>query len=300
MKIAIAGGTGFVGNELTDYLAENGNEVLILTRSKKESDKSGVRFVEWMTDGAAPEKELEGIDAFINLAGKSINDRWTEENKKEIVESRIKTTREVYRIIDSLQKKPEVHVNASAVGIYGTSETETFTEESNPGATDFLSETVIKWEQEAMEIGKLGVRTVFVRFGIILGDKGALPAILLPYKLFAGGTVGSGTQWMSWVHIHDVVRLIHFVLQKKTIEGPVNAVSPNPVQMKEFGKTAAKVLKRPHWIPAPGFALKLALGERSILVLEGQRVIPKAAAENGFAFSHPVLEEALSDILKSR
>ncbi|MRX54925.1 epimerase [Bacillus sp. HMSC76G11] len=299
MKIAISGGTGFVGKKLTDYLLENGDEVLILSRTKKESTKPGLKYVELMTEGAAPERELEGINAFINLAGKSINDRWTEESKKQIVESRVKTTREVYRIIDTLKKKPEVLINASAVGIYGTSKEETFTEESRPNASDFLSETVIKWEKEAAKISELGVRTVFTRFGIILGEKGALPSIVLPYKLFAGGTVGSGTQWLSWIHINDVVKLIHFLLHQKSIEGPVNAASPNPVQMKDFGKTVAKVLHRPHWVPAPSFALKLALGEKSILVLEGQRVIPKAALENHFQFSHPVLEEALSDILKS-
>jgi uncharacterized protein (TIGR01777 family) len=299
MKIAIAGGTGYIGNKLTDYLLENGNKVLILSRTKKESTKSGVQYIEWMTEGAAPERELDGISAFINLAGKSINDRWTEEAKKQIVESRVKTTNEVYRIIQNLKTKPEVLINASAVGIYGTSKEETFTEESRPKASDFLSETVIKWEQEAARISELNVRTVFIRFGIILGEKGALPSIILPYKLFAGGTVGSGTQWLSWIHINDVVKLIHFLLLQKSIEGPVNAASPNPVQMMDFGKTVAKVLHRPHWISAPSFALKLALGEKSILVLEGQRVIPKVALENNFQFSHSVLEEALSDILKS-
>jgi uncharacterized protein (TIGR01777 family) len=299
MKIAIAGGTGYIGNKLTDYLLENGNKVLILSRTKKESTKSGLQYIEWMTEGAAPERELDGISAFINLAGKSINDRWTEEAKKQIVESRVKTTNEVYRIIQNLKTKPEVLINASAVGIYGTSKEETFTEESRPKESDFLSETVIKWEQEAARISELNVRTVFTRFGIILGEKGALPSIILPYKLFAGGTVGSGTQWLSWIHINDVVKLIHFLLLQKSIEGPVNAASPNPVQMKDFGKTVAKVLHRPHWISAPSFALKLALGEKSILVLEGQRVIPKVALENNFQFSHSVLEEALSDILKS-
>ncbi|PLR66610.1 TIGR01777 family oxidoreductase [Bacillus sp. UMB0893] len=299
MKIAIAGGTGFVGKKLTEFLLNKGNEVIILSRKKKESSAPHLRYVEWMSDGTAPEKELNGIDAFINLAGKSINDRWTEEAKKLIVESRVKTTREIYRIINSISIKPEVLINASAVGIYGTSKEETFTEEASPSASDFLAETVKRWEQEASKISELGVRTVFTRFGIILGEAGALPTIVLPYKIFAGGTVGSGTQWMSWIHINDVVKLIHFLISQKSIEGPVNATSPNPVQMKDFGKTVASVLHRPHWIPAPSFALKIVLGEMSILVLEGQRAVPKVALENHFEFSHPVLEEALADILQS-
>lgn len=299
MKIAIAGGTGFVGMKLTDFLLDKGNEVIILSRKKKESSSPNIRYVEWMSDGAAPEKELNGIDAFINLAGKSINDRWTDAAKKQIVESRVKTTREIFRIINSMSIKPEVLINASAVGIYGTSKEETFTEEASPQASDFLAETVKLWEQEAAKIAELGVRTVFTRFGIILGEAGALPSIVLPYKIFAGGTVGSGTQWVSWVHINDVVKLIHFLITQKSIEGPVNATSPNPIQMKDFGKTVASVLHRPHWIPGPSFAVKLFLGEMSILVLEGQRVIPKVALLNHFEFSHPVLEEALTDILKS-
>ncbi|WP_449539075.1 TIGR01777 family oxidoreductase [Ferdinandcohnia sp. Marseille-Q9671] len=298
MRIAIAGGTGFVGKSLTNYLLEKEHQVLVLTRdASKTSDHPNLTYVEWLTTSSNPEEQLQGIDAFLNLAGESLNSgRWTKSRKQRIIESRVKATKEVVRIISSLPKKPEVLLNASAIGIYGTSETESYTEDSSLGS-DFLATTVSLWEQEAKEASRLGVRTCFLRLGVVLGDKGgALNRIVLPYRFFIGGTIGSGKQWLSWIHIKDVVKGVEFLLQNKTVSGPINFTASNPVQMKAFGQTVGKVLRRPHWLPVPGFALRLLLGEMSILVIEGQRVLPKKLEDHGFTFSYDTLEEALEDI----
>lgn len=299
MKIAITGGTGFVGQALTEELLEHHHEVMILTRNPdKYNDRPGITYVKWLSDGAKPEEELEGIHAFINLAGESINSgRWTDERKKRIINSRINSTHEVINIIMALKDKPSCLINASAIGYYPSSTTNTFTEASTETADNFLGETVQIWEKEAQKASQLGIRVAYSRFGIILGEnEGALPRIALPYKLFAGGTVGSGEQWMSWVHIKDIARAVHFIAVTEDISGPVNVTAPSPVTMKEFGKTLGAVLGRPHWIPVPSLALKVAMGEMSALVLEGQKVLPSVLSEHGFHFKYPELKSALIDI----
>ncbi len=296
MKIAISGGTGFIGKQLSQYFLTKGHDVYILTRSQKTSSEKNLHFVQWLTDKSNPSHSLEAIDVIINLAGKSINNHWTEETKKQIVESRVESTKAIYSIIDSLSQKPKVFINASAIGIYGTSLTKTFTEQSNEIGSDFLAKTVEVWEKEASKVMELNVRTVFTRFGIVLGKEGALSKMVLPYKLFAGGSLGSGQQWVSWIHIMDLVRLIEHIIYSN-ISGPVNAVTPHPVTMNQFGKTIGNVLHKPHWLPAPAFALKMVLGEMSLLILEGQKVLPKKALEDDFTFTYPQLDKALQDIL---
>ncbi|EDL65125.1 TIGR01777 family oxidoreductase [Bacillus sp. SG-1] len=295
MKAVISGGTGFVGSALTEELLDNGYKVSILTRNPdKHESRQNVSYIKWLTEGAHPEKELEGSNIFINLAGESINSgRWTEERKNRILKSRVDATREMIRILENLDEKPSVFINASAIGIYEASETKTHT------GTDFLAETVKRWEFEASKAREFDIRTACTRFGIILGKgEGALPKMALPYKLFAGGTVGSGKQWMSWVHIGDVAKAIRFVIETSRIEGPVNVTAPSPVTMKELGKTLGDVLNRPHWIAAPAFAIKAAMGEMSKLVLEGQKVIPSILMENGYSFEYPDLKEALIEIYR--
>ena len=299
MKIAITGGTGFVGRALTEELLSHEHEILILTRNPdKHKARTGVKYVKWLSDGARPEETLEGIHAFINLAGESINSgRWTDERKKRIINSRITSTGEVINIIKALKQKPACLINASAIGYYPSSRTNTYTEASMETADNFLGETVQIWEKEAAKAKQLGVRVAYTRFGIILGkDEGALPRIALPYKMFVGGTVGTGEQWMSWVHIKDIARAVHFVAETEEIAGPVNVTAPSPVTMKEFGKTLGAVMGRPHWIPVPSFALKAAMGEMSSLVLEGQKVLPSVLSEHGFKFKYPELKSALMDI----
>lgn len=303
MKIAISGGTGFVGRALTKELLRLGHDVYVLTR-KPPQEKSGKKltFVEWMSPGANPAALLEGVDFFINLAGESISSgRWTKERKKRILESRMTTTEEVLRILEILEKKPKALINASAIGYYGTSLSSTFTEADMTSGNDFLAQTTASWEKAALEVEKLGVRTVLMRFGIILGrDGGALPQMVLPYTFFAGGTIGSGKQWVSWIHIEDVVRAIIFSMENEKIFGPVNFTAPQPVTMKKFGKTIGKVLRRPHWFPVPSFFMRLAMGEMSLLVVEGQRVLPKKLLHAGFQFSYEKIEDALGNIFNSK
>lgn len=299
MKIAIAGGTGFVGRTLVNDLSKYEHEIVILTRrAMKTSEKANIRYTQWLTDDANPVMDLQDTDIFINLAGESINSgRWTEERKSKILSSRIEAVDAVLDIINQLDWKPQALINASAIGIYGTSYNEVFTEKSEKLGTDFLAETVVKWEQEASKAASLGVRTVFCRFGIILENgAGALPKMLLPYKLFVGGNIGSGKQWMSWIHLEDVVKGIIFAIENEQIHGPVNFTAPHPEMMSDFGKTLAEVLGRPHWLPVPSFALRLLLGEMSTLVVDGQKVLPKKLLDHGFQFKYPELKLALKNI----
>ncbi|MCC3359579.1 TIGR01777 family oxidoreductase [Bacillus sp. REN16] len=301
MKIAIAGGTGFVGKKLTDYLLDQQHDVFILTRSgDKTSHHPNLQYVEWLTGNSTPEKQLYDVDAVINLAGESLNSvRWTEARKKRILDSRLTATKEIHRILSSLPKKPKVLLNASAVGIYGTSESDTFTEESSHIGSDFLANTVSAWEKEANKAHDLGIRTCFLRLGVVLSDDGgALTRMVLPYSFFIGGTIGSGKQWLSWIHIEDVLKGIDFLLHHETVSGTVNFTAPNPVQMKEFGQTVGSVLNRPHWLPVPGFALQLLLGEMSILVLEGQKVLPEKLESHGFIFTYETVDKALISLFK--
>lgn len=300
MRVAIAGGSGFVGKAITEELIKQKHKIVILTRNKSNKKPSTtISYVQWLNDSDKPEKELENIEVFINLAGESLNSgRWTETRKKQIMDSRLLAVKELHRIIASLQTKPKVFLNASAIGYYGTSLTQTFTEEDIKHPTDFLSNTVDQWEKEAFSIVESDIRTVFMRFGVILGKKeGALPRILLPYTFFVGGTIGSGKQWLSWIHIKDVAKAVVFCINHDSIYGPVNFTAPEPQTMKAFGKTIADVIHKPHWMPTPSLFLKLALGEMSILVLEGQKVLPKKLLHQGYTFSFPTLKSAIKNIL---
>lgn len=301
MKIAIAGGSGFVGTALIDEILKENHDIYILTRHPEKFKKQeNPTYIGWLTKDAKPEMHLEGLDVFINLAGESLNSgRWTPERKRRIVESRVEASKEMNRIISKLPEKVSVIINASAIGYYGISEHETFTETSESIGDDFLARTVKLWEKEAAKSRTYSERFVLTRFGVILGEKeGALPMMVMPYKLFGGGKMGKGNQWLSWIHIHDVVRAIIFCMNDQRIEGPVNFTAPNPVQMDTFGKTIGTVMHRPHWLPVPPFFLKTMLGEMSVLVLEGQNVLPIKLKEEGFLFSFPTLKNALQNILK--
>ena len=297
MKIVIAGGSGLIGQKLTEVLLEAGHEIVILSRNAKASEGK-VSYVKWLQDGIFPEKEIVHTDAFINLAGVSINDgRWTSKHQKLIYESRMTATDELLRIITALSVNPSVLVNASAIGIYPASEDTIYTEKSDEVATDFLAKTVYDWERKALGVEADGIRAVVMRFGVVLSkDGGALPLMTLPYKLFAGGTVGTGEQWLSWVHEDDVARAIAFAVENVNLHGPVNVTSPFPKRMKYFGQTIGSVLRRPHWFPVPSFVMKLALGEKSMLVLKGQHVLPEVLLDHGFQFSFPSLDLALADL----
>ncbi len=295
----MAGGTGFVGRHLIDHFTAKDDEIFVLTRNPdRYQDEPNVKYIQWLSKDSHPEIELHNIDAVINLAGESLNvGRWNEERKKQILDSRITTTREVIRIMGALGETPRVYINASAIGYYGTSHEEIFTEDTvNPGE-DFLAEVCSVWETEVDEAKQLGVRTVKARFGVILdASYGALPKIALPYKLMVGGKLGSGQQWLSWVHILDVVRMIDFIIEQSSIKGPVNLTTPNPKRNKDFGKTLGQVLNKPHWLPAPALAIRSVLGEMSDLILKGQYVYPKKLETSGYEFQFPELQSALEDL----
>lgn len=297
MKIVITGGSGFVGQEVMKLLQEEGYEVYILSRSKNQSNKD-VHYIQWLSESDTPEDHLNGIDAWVNLAGVSINaGRWTEQQKQKIYDSRMKATDEMIRIIDSVNIKPSVLINASAIGIYPSSLSATYTENSNARGNNFLAKTVEDWEKKARNAEKFGTRVLCSRFGIILGkNEGALPIMSLPYKMFVGGKVGSGKQWVSWVHVKDAARAILFAIKNTEITGPFNVTSPQPHNMDDFGKILAGVLKRPYWIPVPSIALKIALGDKSQLVLLGQHVLPEKLITHGFSFDFPELKQALQHI----
>ena len=299
MNIVIAGGSGFIGKKLTQHFINHGHHVFILTRGEAKQE-GYVTYVRWLQDDSLPEEHLSEIDAFINLAGVSLNEaRWTEKQKAIILSSRIKATEECLRIVQALQHKPKVFINASAIGIYPISKTAIYTENSLEQADDFLGTVVKTWETKASEIAALGIRTCYARLGVILGaGEGALPLMTLPYKLFAGGTIGSGEQWLSWIHIDDVCRAILYLIEDDSVHGVVNFTSPNPKRMRTFGKMISEVLKRPHWLPTPSILLKLALGEKSVLVLEGQYVVPEKLLASQFQFKYTSLQDALKNLLK--
>ena len=298
LRIVIAGGSGLIGQKLVDLFQMSGHEIIILSR-KTRAGEGKTSYVKWLADDTFPEIEINQADVFINLAGVSINDgRWNAQHQKNIYDSRMTATDELLRIIKALPVKPSVLINASAIGIYPASEENIYTEQSTEVATDFLAKTVFDWEQKALSAESDGIRAVCMRFGVVLSnDGGALPPMVLPYKLFAGGTVGSGEQWLSWIHLDDVARAILFAIENDNLHGPVNVTSPFPKRMKYVGQSIGSVLRRPHWFPVPSFVMRLALGKKSMLVLKGQHVLPQVLLDNNFTFSFPSIELALEDLL---
>lgn len=299
MPIVIAGGTGFVGKAIAQDFAKKGDQVYVLTRHPKPG-LPNITFIEWLTDQSQPEKALKhiSIDAFINLAGEPLNNgRWTRRKKETILQSRIQTTQESIKLVRGLDEKPNVYINASAIGYYGNSIDQTFVESSVSLDNSFPSRVCKKWEAEAANVEGLGVRSVITRIGVVMGKGGgALPKMMLPYRLFAGGTVGTGRQWVSWIHMDDLIGLIRLIVENEDITGPVNLTAPNPVRMEQLGNTIAAVLNRPHWIPVPEWMMKLVFGEMSSFLLEGQKVLPEKALEAGYVFKFQRIEEALHDL----
>lgn len=300
MHVVITGGTGLVGKALTEKLRSLGHSVSILTRNaQNKQNENNLQYIEWLSDNQ-PEKELKNVDAIVNLAGASISSRWTKKHKARIKNSRMEATRECIRLMENLEHgPPNVFVSASAMGYYGISETESFTEDSAPANQNFLQEVSEIWEKEAQPAEELGVRTVYGRFGLILDNsEGALPKMMLPYKLGVGGPIGNGKQWYSWVHRDDVAAFIIHGLEQAHVEGVYNITAPNPERMHDFGKKISNVLNRPHWLPTPAFAVRTALGEMSVLVTDGQKVIPERTLESGFRFQYEKAEEALASLLE--
>jgi uncharacterized protein (TIGR01777 family) len=299
MKILITGGTGFVGTQLNSRLIEDRHEVTILTRSLKGAKGSspGISYLEGDPTKKGPWQEaIKNHDAVINLAGASIFSKWTEEHKKAIRESRVNTTQNIVEGIPSRSDRPFTLFSTSAVGYYGFCGDEELTEESRHG-DDFLARISVEWEGEALRARDKGARVVITRFGIVMGEKGGALSQMIPlFKKYIGGPIGNGKQWFSWIHIKDLAEAFVFMIKHPKISGPVNVCSPNPVRNKDLAKALGKALHKPSFIPAPGFMIKLVLGEFGSVILEGQRVIPKRLLENGFVFQYGDIHQALQNI----
>lgn len=297
MTILITGGTGWIGQALVPALLSDGHTVRILSRGSslpKEFDPS-VELAQWAgPPEPIPDTALAGVDAVINLAGESLaGGRWTEKRKQRMYSSRVDTTKQLVDAIGRREQKPRVLISASAVGYYGDRGDEAITEAAQPG-DDFLAALCSHWEDAAKKVIPHGVRLAIMRLGVVLGHGGgALPQMMLPFKLFVGGPVGSGRQVMSWVHRDDVVGATRFVLEHEELSGPINLTAPNPVTNREFSKTLGRVLHRPSFWPVPAFAVRLLFGEMGDTVLKGQRVIPKRLQEFGYEFQSPEVEGAL-------
>ena len=301
MKILVTGGTGFVGRRLCDRLVGDGHEVTVVTRRAPGtgSVEGRLRHLQADPTEAGPWQEaVAGQDAVVNLAGSSIFGRWSESGKSRLRSSRLDTTRNLVDAIDPDRGTATTLLSASAVGYYGFHEDETLTESDPPG-DDFLAALSRDWEEEADRAREKGARVVLARIGIVLGrDGGALKQMALPFRLFAGGRTGDGRQWLSWIHMKDIVEAFVFLLEHEGLSGPFNMTAPEPARNSDFARILGRILRRPAWLPVPAAALKLALGELGDVLLKGQRVLPGRLMKAGFTFKHPTLEEALRDLLK--
>jgi uncharacterized protein (TIGR01777 family) len=302
MRIIITGGTGLIGRPLSAALVADGHDVTVLSRNPANAKDvpAGVKLAAW--DGKSAEgwgQLADGADAIINFAGEGIGDgRWNNERKQKIRQSRLMAGKAVTEAIVAATAKPKVLVQASAVGLYGTDTGDKLvTENASPG-NDFLSKVCFDWEASTAAVTRLGVRRPVLRTGIVLANEGgAFPKLLLPFKLFAGGPLGNGKQWLPWIHMQDEVRAIQFVLANPQADGPFNLAAPTPVTNSEMAKAIGEVMGRPSFVPAPGFAMKTVLGEMAVLVLEGQRAVPKRLQELGFQFKYDTVQAALRDLL---
>ena len=301
MRVVVTGGIGLIGRPLCAALAAGGDEVIVLSRNptKVKGLAQGVKVEQWDGKTAQGWGQLaDGAGAIVNLAGEGIADgRWTTARKQRILDSRVEAGQAVMQAIAAASIKPKVLIQASAVGIYGPRTDEIITEQTSPGK-DFLAQVCFDWEAStASAQSKFGVRRAIARTGIVISlDGGAFPQMALPFKLFAGGPVGSGKQYVPWIHIADEVRAIQFLIRNEKAEGAFNLSAPNPLTSKEFGKVLGQVLGRPSIMPAPAFALKAIFGEMSALLLSGQRQMPARLLELGFEFTYPQLEAALRNL----
>lgn len=305
MKVAVTGATGFVGSRLVEKLNAGGDRVLVLTRNSQQAQKqfpastfTNVEIVEYNpTESGTWQGAIAGCDGVVNLAGEPLAEhRWTPAIEQKILQSRRLGTQKLVEAIAHANPKPQVLVSASAIGYYGTSETATFEENSPPG-NDFLAKVCQAWETEAKKVEAAGVRLVILRIGIVVGKGGAIAKMLTPFQLFMGGRIGTGNQWFSWIHREDLVNLILEALKRPNLTGIYNATAPNPVRMNQLCHTLGEILHRPSWLPVPGFALELLLGDGAKVVLEGQQVLPKATQAIGFEYQYPTIKPALESVV---
>lgn len=304
MIILAAGASGFIGRAVVRELRSAGHEIIVLTRDSKRASGvigKGVTLLDWDAKNvSAWGEQIKRIDAIVNLTGESIaSKRWSAAQKEKITRSRTEATETLVHAVRLTSQRPRVLINASAVGYYG-SVPEGDVNESMPSGTGFLADVCRRWEESALKAEAYGMRVVLLRIGVALGrDGGALAKMLLPFKLFAGGSLGSGEQWFPWIHRDEIGKIMNYCLENDTIKGAVNACSPNPVRMREFAAALGNVLHRPAWAPVPALVLKTLLGELSEMLLTGQKAIPSKLLQNDYRFQFPVLSDALTSILKS-
>jgi len=299
-KILVTGATGFIGQKLCAHLAESRHEIVALSRFPEKASEvlpSGTNVYLWQSHESEPPSEaFQEIDAVIHLAGENVAGRWTKSKQRAIHDSRVIGTRKLIATMRAADATPEVFISASAIGFYGDRADEVLTEEST-GGSDFLAGVCAGWETAAQEAMSTTTRVVKLRTGIVLGrGGGALGAMKKIFALGMGGPIGSGKQWWSWIHISDLLNLIDHCLEH-SLEGPINATSPNPVRQKDFAKAMGKALKRPAFMPAPAFAIKTVLGGFSTELLSSKNVLPNRALSSGYTFQYPEIAPALTDIL---
>lgn len=284
MKIAISGSSGFIGRHLTNFFTVRGDEVVSLKRSLFERpDTEPLRDV------------LTDCEVVINLAGAPVNQRWTFHNKRDILYSRVDTTRRLVEVMNAMERKPSLFISVSAIGIYPSDGI--YTEESKARADNFLSTVCKRWEREARRISH-EIRLVIPRLGVVLAaDGGALPRMLLPFRFFLGGKIASGNQGFSWIHIKDVEQIFRFVINHKALSGVINCVSPQPITNRVFTQAVSEVLHRPSWLPVPSFVFWLLYGAGSVVVTSGQQVYPVRLLDAGYVFRYSDIRVALSSFI---
>jgi uncharacterized protein (TIGR01777 family) len=308
MRIVIAGGSGFLGSPLAEGYAEDGHDVRVLTRaltpgeSRHDSGTGvpGVTRVGWNPDGGGPwEGTLDGADAVVNLAGAGIGDaRWTPQRKALIRDSRIIPTRTLAAAIRKAVNPPAVFVSGSGVGYYGASGNDEVKTESSPAGDDFLARVCVDWETEAERASSPATRVVTMRSGMVIERRGgALQRLVTPFRFFVGGPVGSGRQYLSWIHRIDWIEMVRWIIDTRALTGAVNAAAPAPVTNREFARALGRALHRPALVRTPAFPLRIALGEMADgLVLKGQRAVPQRAVSHGFHFRYPEIDQAFRGI----
>lgn len=306
MRVIITGGTGLIGRALGGSLVADGHKAIVLSRSPEKAAglADGVSVEGWDARSAGEWASLvDGAGAVVNLAGASIAGesffptRWTTARKKLILESRLDAGRAIVQAVEAAAQKPGVLIQSSAIGYYGPHGDEKL-DEASAASDDYLGATAEAWEESTAAVEAMGVRRVVVRTGVVLsGEDGALPRLLLPFKLFAGGPMGNGKQWLSWIHVDDLVKAIRFLMDNPQASGAFNLTAPNPVTNAELAHAIGRVMRRPSFIPVPGPAMRLAFGEVATTVLDGQRVMPRRLQEAGYEFLYSEVEPALREIL---
>lgn len=300
-KILVTGGTGFIGRKVCDTLHNKDYDVNVVSRNPEKAKTKLEAVGEiygWNPESEQlPTEAISEAEAVIHLAGETIAGRWNTEKKQRIRDSRVLSTRNLVESCANAESKPKVLICASAIGLYGDSGDNSFTEETPPG-TDYLAEVCKEWETEAYKASELGIRVVTVRIGLVLGlGGGMLQQILTPFKIGIGGKLGSGQQWMSWIHVDDVVGIILHALENDSITSALNATAPVPVRNIDFTKALGSVLRKPTFLPVPRFGLKLMMGEFADFVLLSQKVLPEKTVASGYEFQFTTIDSALSNLL---